>query len=93
MTDYEFDEAKSLNNLRERGFDFDFAARIFENPVIEFEDNRRDYGEVRFVAIGCVNDVCLTIVYTWREHHRRIISARRASRKERDVYDQAVREG
>ncbi|MFP4004506.1 MAG: BrnT family toxin [Alphaproteobacteria bacterium] len=92
MTEYEFDEAKSLRNIDDRGFDFDFASRIFEGPIIEFEDNRRDYGEERFIAIGRVDDIYLTVVYTWREHRRRIISARKASRKERDVYDQAINE-
>ena len=38
---FEWDEAKSLENLRERGFDFEFATRIFDAPRIEEEDLRK----------------------------------------------------
>jgi len=44
---FEWDEAKSRRNLSERGFGFEYAARIFLNPTLERLDNRRDYGEVR----------------------------------------------
>ena len=81
--DFEWDEAKSDANLAQRGFGFDFAARIFEGPVIECPDNRRNYGEERTIALGCVDGEWLVVVYTWRGEVRRIISARRASRKER----------
>lgn len=42
--------------------------------------------EQRFVAIDRVDDIILAIVYTWRGHDYRIISARPARRSERDVY-------
>jgi uncharacterized DUF497 family protein len=86
----EWDEDKSERNLAERGFDFAFAARIFDGDTIEREDTRRDYGERRMVAIGRAEGITLTVVYTTRGDARRIISARRASRRERRVYDQAV---
>ena len=41
--DFEWDEAKSSRNLRERGFGFDFAALIFETRVLEPWDDRADY--------------------------------------------------
>src|SRR5260370_19481073 len=44
---FEWDEAKSRRSLRERGFDFEFAVRIFEGDLLEHEDRRRDYGERR----------------------------------------------
>ena len=53
---FEWDEAKSLENLRERGFDFEFATRIFDAPRIEEEDFRRNYGERRIVATGKIED-------------------------------------
>ena len=81
--DVEWDEEKSVLNLARRGFGFDFAARIFEGPVIEWPDDRRDYGEERIIALGCVDGEWLVVVYTWRGEARRIISARMASRKER----------
>lgn len=70
--------------------DFAFAARIFEGDTVEWEDARREYGERRVVAIGHVEDLALIVVYTPRADAARIISARRASRRERRAYDQAV---
>src|SRR5207248_8443641 len=50
--EFEWDEAKHTKTLRERGVGFDDAARIFAGPVLIWEDARRDYGEVRFRAVG-----------------------------------------
>jgi len=87
---FEWDEAKSRRNAVERGFDFHFAARIFQSAgLLEYEDRRRDYGEPRTVAIGEIDAEIFAVVYTWRGHSRRIISARRASQRERDAYRQA----
>jgi uncharacterized DUF497 family protein len=80
---FEWDEAKSDRNLRERGFSFAFAARIFKGPVIERMDTRKDYGEARTKAIGAVGENVLLLVYTDRGAVRRIISARPANQKER----------
>lgn len=81
---FEWDIAKSAKNLR--GFDFVFAARMFEQPTIESDDKRRKYGEQRVRAIGQVDGRVLFVVYTWRGVVRRIISARLANRKERSAY-------
>ena len=83
---FEWDEAKSRRNLNERGFGFEYAARIFLSPTLERLDNRRDYGEVQIQAIGRVIDDILFVVYTDREDARHIISARLASRKERRLW-------
>ena len=80
--DFEFDPAKSDKNLRERGFDFAYAARVFEGKVFTFVDERFEYGEVRMVAIGEIEGRVFTVVYTDRDDVRRIISAHRASRQE-----------
>ena len=47
-----WDSDKSDRCYSERGFDFDYAARIFEGEFIEWEDCRREYGEQRFVTVG-----------------------------------------
>ena len=83
---FEWDETKSARNFRERGFGFDYAARIFLGPTLEQPDERRDYGEVRVQAIGQVGEDILFVVYTDRETARHIISARLASRKERKLW-------
>jgi uncharacterized protein len=90
---FEWDEAKSLTNLRDRGFDFEYASRIFAGDLLEREDRRRTYGEPRIVAYGEVDGRVLVVVYTWRGGQRRIISARPANRKERRDYRGAYPEG
>ncbi|MCT4492998.1 BrnT family toxin [Bosea minatitlanensis] len=84
--DFEWDEGKSEGNLRERGFGFDLAASIFLGPVLEAEDTRHDYGEVRIKALGSVQGIILVVIYTDRDGIRRIISARRAKQKERRLW-------
>lgn len=86
---FEWDQAKSDKNFAERGFDFEYACRIFCGDTIEWDDTRRDYGERRAIAIGEVDEEIHVVVYTLREHVRRIISARLASRRERDAYHKA----
>ena len=81
---FEWDQDKGERNQRERGFGFAFAALIFEGETIEWPDDRRDYGEARVRAIGEVDGLVLYVVFTDRGDVRRIISARLASKKERD---------
>ena len=83
---FEWDAAKSERNFRERGFGFDYAAGIFADLTLERQDERRDYGEIRMQAIGHIGNDVLFVVYTDREDTRHIISARRASRKERRLW-------
>ncbi len=86
MMEFEWDEEKSDKNRRERGFGFDLAASIFLGPILEAEDTRRDYGEVRVRALGAAQGVVLVVVFTDRPGVRRIISARRAKQKERRLW-------
>jgi uncharacterized protein len=86
---FEWDEAKSRENFRNRGFDFEFAARIFAGDLLEYDDRRRNYGEQRVVSIGEIEGDVFAVVYTWRRAKRRIISASRANRRERDAYREA----
>ncbi len=87
---FEWDEAKSRETFERRGFGFEFAARIFEGAVLERIDTRRDYGEQRIASVGEIESEIFVVVYTWRGTRRRIISARRASRRERDAYRETL---
>lgn len=91
---FAWDLRKSEENLRVRGFDFEFATLVFEGPTLERQDQRRDYGEQRVVAIGLAQGNALTVVYTDRAEAgvvvRRIISARMSDRRERQAYFQAL---
>ena len=63
---FTWDPEKSDANLRDRGFDFEFASLIFQGITLEKEDRRRAYGEKRVVAVGLADEVHLTVVYTDR---------------------------
>lgn len=89
----EWDEAKSERCLAERGFDFAFAARLFDESEYWEEPARQAHGELRLIAVGRVDALVLTVVSTPRGRRRRIISARRASRRERHAYRQIVESG
>jgi uncharacterized DUF497 family protein len=84
--EFGWDPAKHEKNLQERGFGFDYAARIFEGPTIEAADNRREYGETRVKAIGSVEGRVITVIYTDRPGLRWIITAWPASRQERRIW-------
>jgi uncharacterized DUF497 family protein len=84
--DFEWDPAKSAATYQARGFDFAYASRIFAVGWVAIEDARADYGETRMKAIGQVGSDILVVVYTVRGTALRIISARRANRKERALW-------
>jgi uncharacterized DUF497 family protein len=81
---FEWDESKRQTNLAKHGIDFRDAIRVFDGPVFESVSRRR--GEARMVVIGLMEGVEIVLVYVMREEQRRIISARRAHRNERQDY-------
>jgi hypothetical protein len=85
---FEWDEAKRRSNIEEHGIDFEDAAAIFSRPYLRMRSDRNN--EVRFVAIGCIEDIEIAVVYTVRAGACRIISARRARTNEREDYHQAI---
>ena len=86
--EFEWDEAKNHACLERRGFDFAFASRAFLDPHrIVVQDSRRDYGEDRFRLLGTVGGRAHVVVYTTRGSTVRIISARKANRKEVADYE------
>ena len=88
---YGWDGRKSRGNLSRHGIAFEDAIRIFEGPTLEKVDDRFDYGETRIYAIGVVDGLEITLIYTdVSETERRIISAWRAERHERAAYGQSL---
>jgi uncharacterized protein len=86
-----WDPAKARSNLAKHGVTFETAATIFSGKTVELPDDRFDYGEERWVAIGLANDRELTVVYTVTDDDRfRLISARGATTKERRLYWQGL---
>ena len=85
--DYVWDGRKNRGNIARHGIAFADAIRIFDGPTLERMDDRFDYGEVRVYAIGVVNGLEITVIYSdVSETERRIISAWRAERHEREAY-------
>jgi uncharacterized DUF497 family protein len=80
--DIEWDETKRAANQAKHGVDFPAAARILEGGPLIFADERRDYGEARYVALGKLADRLLVVVFTLRGSAVRIISARKANARE-----------
>ena len=89
---YSWDEEKNRLNIKWHGIAFEDAKRIFAGPTVERIDDRFDYGEIRIYAIGLVDGLEITVIYTDRDNdERRIISAWRAEPHKRRNYWQRVR--
>lgn len=83
---FEWDEAKRRSNLAKHDVEFAEIFAMFEGHLVEERDDRRDYGEERWLAYGEAEGRVIAVVYTWRGNRRRLISARRARADERKKY-------
>jgi uncharacterized DUF497 family protein len=93
MVWFEWDDVKANANERKHGVRFDDAMLVFSDPCALVEQDRIEGGELRWQTLGLVGGVVLLLVaHTVRNEGEdeviRIISARKASRKERVRYDQ-----
>ena len=83
----EYDPEKRAITLEVRGLDMARAGEVFEGATLTVEDDRRDYGENRFITIGFLDGAMVVMVWTPRSRARRIISMRKANERERRLYD------
>ncbi len=84
---FEWDPAKAESNRVKHGIDFEFAQRVFEDPLhIVIDITRPELSESRSLAIGQIDETLFTVVYTERDANHRLISARRSHRSERRYY-------
>jgi uncharacterized protein len=84
---YAWDEEKNRSNLRKHGIDFaDAVLALEDGNAMTIDDDVDD--EERFVTLGtdALNRL-LVVVYTWRGQDIRVISARKATRRERSAYE------
>ena len=84
----EFDEAKDARNIRERGISFERFADIDAETAVSGEDVRKDYGERRLRVLGFIDGLLYAAVVTPRGEKIRVISLRRANRREERAYAQ-----
>ena len=90
---YTWTDSKNRRNLKLHGIVFEDAVRIFDGLTLEQVDDRFDYGERRIYAIGVVNGLEITVIYTdCAEGERRIISAWRSEPHERRAYWRSIKE-
>jgi len=84
--EFEFDPAKDAANRAKHGVGLAAGMIVLENRIGEAPDNRLEYGEVRINAFGLLADRVFVCTYTMRGAVCRIISVRKASRKERGLW-------
>jgi len=77
-----YDPAKRARTLKERGLDFRDARLVFAGRIFTVADQRKDYGEDRFISVGYLHRRLVAIVWTQRGATRRIISMRYCHAKE-----------
>ncbi|NES80108.1 MAG: BrnT family toxin [Moorea sp. SIO2B7] len=85
--EFEWDENKNRQNQRKHGISFEEAQEIFFGIVFTSIDERYNYDEIREISIGAIQGVVIvTIAHTERNSKISLISARKATPKERKQY-------
>ena len=83
---FTWSDAKRKLNIEQHGFDFADAPKVFEGPTFTYEDDRFDYSEQRFVTLGILNELVVSIVHTEVSRVIRIISLRKATKHEQAIF-------
>ena len=87
--EFEWDDTKARRNAREHGVTFEVARRAFADLRLVERLDPDEPDEDRMLLTGLAGDVLLTVCYAERGRRIRIISARKATRREQDEYNQA----
>jgi len=84
--EFEWDEAKRASNLAKHGLDFAELRRVDWAAAHIGRDDRFDYGEERYTAYSDLDGHLVVIIFTWRGEAMRIVSLRRANKREIRIY-------
>lgn len=84
-----YDPSKNARNIEERGLSFDEVTAFNWDTALIWQDKRNDYPEVRYSALGFLNDRLHVLIFTETEQGIRVISFRRANSREVKLYEQA----
>ncbi len=90
---FEWDEGKNLVNIRKHGLDLADAEEMFRGALVVDPDTREDYGENRWIGFGMIRGRVVYVAFA--EHGPdviRIISLRKASRRESKEYEKAIQD-
>lgn len=88
--EFNWSETKRATNIKTHGLDFVDARSVFEGLTYTFEDDRFSYGEHRFVTLGLLAGIPVSVVHTENEYEIRIISFRKATKRESQIYFDAI---
>ena len=83
---FEWDEDKRLINIKKHGIDFVDVPTIFEHDIVTVIDDRFEYSETRYQTLGILKSRVILVVHTESETVIRIISARKANKREEKTY-------
>jgi uncharacterized protein len=83
--EFTWSERKRSLNIKQHGIDFVDAPAVFAGLTFTYEDDRFSYKEQRFVTLGLLAGVPVSIVHTETAHEIRIISFRQATRREAQI--------
>ena len=83
---FTWSERKRSINLKEHGLDFIDAPRVFEGLTYTYEDDRFAYGEQRFVTLGLLAGVPVSVAHTEADDEIRVISFRKATAREARLF-------
>lgn len=89
--DIEWDEAKRKRTLESRGLDFSDVSSVEWADALTVEDKREDYLETRYVTIAPIHKRLCVFAYCWRGEKLRVISLRKANKREQKRYAKAIR--
>lgn len=84
--EFAWSERKRALNVKEHGLDFVDAPSVFEGLTYTFKDDRLHYGEQRFITLGLLAGIPVSIAHTENDHEIRVISFRKATRREAQIY-------
>jgi uncharacterized protein len=87
---FEWDPQKNEINKEKHGICFEDAAEVFEGAYLRVRSDRTS--EIRWVALGEAQERIIAVIYTERQGRIRIISARAARTKEREIFQQRIRD-
>lgn len=89
---FTWSERKRALNLKQHGLDFIDAIAVFQGLTFTFEDDRFSHQEQRFVTLGLLAGVPVSVVHTETNHEIRIISFRQATKREALLYSDAIQD-
>ncbi len=87
---FTWDEVKRKRNLKDHGLDFADAPRVFHGATFTYEDDRFRYDEQRFVTLGLLRGIPVSIVHTETKDRIHVISFRKATKRETAILFQNI---